>query len=76
MLIIAFTFLIAMVVIIGVDIYLAFTKGFPATLSWWMYTASIKYPIIPAMIGFLVGLLFGHLFWDQELNVTVPCPTT
>lgn len=76
MTIIGITFLIAVIIIIGTDIYLAIKGGFQATLSYWMMLNSIKYPIMPAMLGFGIGLLFGHFFWDQVLNVSVPCPVS
>lgn len=50
--------------------------GFNATFSWWMYMTSVQYPILPFAIGLLFGLLGAHFFWDQCLNVTVPCPTS
>lgn len=58
------------------DIYRAARYGFTETLSYWMLLNSVKYPIIPAMLGFVFGLLIGHFFWDQLLNVTVPCPVS
>lgn len=64
-------FLVSFVSILGWDAYLAYTGGFDATLSWWMYTNSIQYPIIPWAIGLVMGVLGGHFFWDQTLNVTV-----
>lgn len=76
MFLIGITVAIAVLVIIGVDIYLSVRGGFNATLSWWMYVNSVQYPIIPAMFGFIVGLLMGHFFWDQALNVSMPCPTS
>lgn len=64
----------AFVVVIGIlalallaDVYLAIKGGFRATISWWVWTNSVKYPIIP----FLLGMLAGHLVWNQMLNVTV-----
>lgn len=62
--------------IIGIDIYLAATQGFEATLSYWVLVNSIKYPIIPALVCLIIGLLIGHFWWDQVLNVTVPCPVS
>lgn len=76
MIAIGITIGIAIIVVIAADIYLELKGGFQATFSWWMYTNSVKYPIIPAAIGLIVGLLMGHFFWDQSLNVTVPCAVT
>jgi hypothetical protein len=76
MLVIGVTIVLAIVIVIAMDIYLARTKGFEGTLSWWIYVNSCSYPIIPAAIGFIIGLLFGHLFWDQGLIVSLACPKT
>lgn len=57
--------------IIAYDIFRAFEYGFNGTLSYWIYINSLQYPIIPFAIGFIFGLLAGHFFWDQVLNVTV-----
>jgi hypothetical protein len=73
MIVIGVTFAAAVLIIIGVDIYLAITQGFNGTLSYWMLTMSVKYPILPFAFGLVVGLLGGHFFWDQLLNVTA-CP--
>jgi len=64
---------IAVLIIIGIDIWLVETKGFNGTFSYWMLVNSVQYPIIPFAIGLFVGLLGGHFFWDQLLNVTL-CP--
>lgn len=68
---IGITILISTMIVIGTDIYLATTGGFPATLSWWVWTNSVKYPIIPFAVELIIGLLCGHFFWNQELNVVV-----
>jgi hypothetical protein len=52
---------------LGIDGLLAWRKGFSATISWWVWTNSAKYPVLP----FLFGMLAGHFFWDQMFNVTV-----
>lgn len=69
----ALIFGIGIVAIAALDIYRLVKYGFEGTLSWYLYRNSLSYPIIPATIGFVVGLLFGHLFWDQLLTVNV-CP--
>lgn len=53
------------------DAYRAWRYGLEATLSYWVLTNSPKYPIIPALVGFFIGLLFGHFWWDQLLTVIV-----
>lgn len=71
---------VAILVIVAVDAYLVATKGFNATLSYQIMLNSVKYPIIPAaictVIFYSLGLLTGHLFWSQTLNVTIPCPVS
>ena len=73
MIVIAVTFVLAAAIIIGWDSYLGLTKGFDATLSYWMLTNSVQFPIIPLAFGLVFGVLAGHFWWDQVLNVTV-CP--
>ena len=53
--------------IITIDIILAISGGEKATLSMWMYQRSKERPIIPAALGLIVGLLFGHFFWQMHL---------
>ena len=65
MIVIGVTVLIAVAVIIGMDIFLAATKGSSATLSWFMYSNAQKYPIIAAAVGFIFGLLMAHFWWTQ-----------
>lgn len=76
MLLIGLTFLIGTAIVIGTDMYLADKKGFDSTLSYWLYVNSIQYPIIPWAIGLVMGLLAGHFFWDQVLNVTANCASS
>jgi len=38
------------------------TGGTKATISWNVWKASQKYPIIPLGTGLMYGALFGHLF--------------
>lgn len=59
---------IAIVVLLAIDVYLVIKGGFQNTISWFMWVNSVKYPIIP----FAFGVLMGHFFWNQSLNVTVP----
>lgn len=65
------TILLAFAIVIGIDAFLALQHGFTATFSWWMWTHSVEYPIIPFAFGFLIGILSGHFFWNQSLNVIV-----
>ena len=52
-------------VMIVADIILALHGGYKATISWETWQASKTHPVIPLLCGFIVGLLFGHLFWSQ-----------
>ena len=56
-----------LILIVIADVYLAIKGGFQNTISWWVWLNSVKYPIIP----FVFGMLMGHFFWNQSLNVTV-----
>lgn len=58
---------IVVVATLVADVYLVSKGGFQATISWWIYTNWVKYPIIP----FAFGVLMGHFFWNQSLNVSV-----
>lgn len=46
------------IVLIAYDIWTVVKKGASTTISWQIYSVSLKYPIIP----FAFGLLMGHLF--------------
>lgn len=48
--------------IIIYDITQLIRKGYQGTISWQVYVASCRYPIVP----FLLGILFGHLFWPND----------
>jgi hypothetical protein len=52
---------LAVVLLAIYDIYAAIKGGFSNTISWVVYTNSLKYPIIP----FAIGVLCGHFFWSQ-----------
>jgi hypothetical protein len=60
-----FVLLAGAVFLILYDVYLAWTGGYEATISCQTLRASRQYPVIPLLVGFVVGLLFGHLFWSQ-----------
>jgi hypothetical protein len=57
--------LLGAVALIVYDIYLVASGGPQATISWQTLRASREHPVIPLLVGFTVGLLFGHLFWSQ-----------
>lgn len=41
------------------DVWAVIHGGIEATISWTIWSASIRWPIIP----FAFGLLMGHFFW-------------
>ena len=45
--------------------------GVAVVATWHMYMWSVKYPIVAAGFGFVVGLLMGHFFWNQCLDVVI-----
>ncbi len=50
------------VLILLFDLYLALAKGGAQTISWQLYEISLKWPVIP----FIVGFLCGHIFFVQH----------
>jgi hypothetical protein len=58
--------LIACVVLIAYDVYLEYTGGIRATISYHVYHCSLANPIVPFLAGFIIGILAGHLFWNIE----------
>lgn len=50
---------------IGVDFVLRKKYGEPGTISAVTAVWSMKYPMIPALVCFLIGFLFGHLWWPN-----------
>lgn len=47
--------------LIAYDIYAITHKKI--TISWIIFTTSQKWPIVPALMGLIVGILIGHLFF-------------
>lgn len=56
----------AATIIVLYDCWLLARGGPGATISWHTYEASQREPIVPLLLGFLVGLLCGHLFWPNR----------
>lgn len=50
-----------LILIVIVDVFLWVCYGSNATISWFLWTTSHDWPIIP----FLFGVLAGHLFFSQ-----------
>ncbi len=38
--------------------------GIKATISYLLWSNAYKNPVIPMLIGLVVGLFLGHLFWS------------
>ena len=57
--------LVAAAVAIVYDVWLGRRGGGDATISWHVWTAAKRWPVIPLLTGLAVGVLFGHLFWSQ-----------
>lgn len=49
------------IIVLLYDVYAVFKGGFTNTISWVIYSNSLKYPVIP----FAAGVLCGHLFASQ-----------
>lgn len=52
---------VSLLFFIAYDIY-AINKGIK-TISLVIFEISTKYPIIPALMGMIVGILMGHFFF-------------
>jgi len=48
--------------LITYDIWAYIHRSKVKTISWWMFTTAHKHPILP----FVMGVLVGHFFWGQE----------
>jgi len=51
----------ALTLLLAYDVYALFHGGMKNTISWIIYSSSMKYPVI----AFLGGLLAGHFWWGQ-----------
>lgn len=58
--------------IIIFDIHLVYMGGFKNSISWRVWTLSVKYPIIPAATMLIVGVLVGHFYWNLEALIIFP----
>ncbi len=66
------TFAFALAVTLGTsalvaayDVWTYRRRGYETTISYMLLTAARSRPIVAALIGLAVGILFGHLFWPQ-----------
>lgn len=61
--------IIALIVIVLVyDAFAISQGGTEASISSAIIKLSYKQPLVPLLIGWFVGLLFGHLFWRMKGN--------
>ena len=51
--------------ILLIDVYLFSKGGTKATLSAKIATRCYKMPFLPFIVGLLIGILCGHLFWQM-----------
>lgn len=49
-----------------VDVIIIWRKGIKASISATLIRRSYKYPMIPFLIGMIVGFVCGHLFWRMN----------
>jgi hypothetical protein len=47
------------------DIFEVLAHGKEWTISWVIWTASQKNPIIPALSCLILGILIGHFWWNM-----------
>lgn len=52
-------------IILIIDVYLYAKGGTEATLSAKIVKRSYTLPFLPFMVGFIIGLFCGHLFWQM-----------
>ena len=53
--------------LVAYDIY-AVTKNKP-TVSWAVFDISRKWPIVPAIICLIIGILIGHFFFPIPIPI-------
>jgi hypothetical protein len=46
------------------DVWTIENYGVESSISWLIAVSSYQRPLIPALIGFAVGILFGHFWWQ------------
>jgi hypothetical protein len=56
--------LLTVVLLIAYDVFVYIKSGGNATISTMVYTRSKKYPVIAFLVGFFLGFICGHLFWQ------------
>jgi hypothetical protein len=58
--------LLTVAVIAAYDVWTYAQRGYQTTISYMLLSAARERPIVAALIGLVVGILFGHLFWPQQ----------
>ena len=58
--------LILIVWLIAYDCWAFARHGTQGTISWQVYQASQHKPVVPLLVGLVLGLVLGHLFWPQR----------
>lgn len=58
----------AVVAVLIYDAYAISQGGTEASISSQIIVLSYKQPLVPALVGWFVGLLMGHLFWRMKGN--------
>lgn len=61
---------LAFAVIVGVDVYLIETGQ--DTISWNMLAWAHEYPILPFLVGLVVGIMAGHLWPNEPVKKDLP----
>ncbi len=60
--------IVMIVVVLIYDAYAISQGGTEASISSQLIVLSYKQPLVPALIGWFIGLLMGHLFWRMKGN--------
>jgi hypothetical protein len=52
--------------LIAYDCFLYVRHGVQGTISPQVYQAAVREPVMPLLVGLVLGLVLGHLFWPQR----------
>ena len=58
----------AVIIILVYDATAIMNGGTEASISSLIISLSYKQPLVPALVGWFIGLLMGHLFWRMKGN--------
>ena len=59
---------LAVIALLIYDVYAIMVGGTEASISSLIITSSYEMPFMVFLIGFLLGVLVGHLFWRMRSN--------